>query len=57
MIAGPSSLVLTDVLAPHETLMDVLMDTHQHPLGRENAALSQPYYQLVYRLRQETYRT
>ena len=45
MIAGPSSLALTDVLAPHETLMDVLLDTHQHPLGRENAALSQPYYQ------------
>ena len=45
MIAGPSSLVLTDVLAPHEPLMDVLLDTHQHPLGRENAALSQPYYQ------------
>ena len=45
MIAGPSSLVLTDVLEPHETLMDVLLDAHQHPLGRENAALSQPYYQ------------
>ncbi len=42
--SGAMALFLTDALPVEDTLMDLVLKSHQHPHFRENAGLSQPYY-------------
>jgi len=43
-LIGALAFALTDLYAPNDSMMTTLLRSNQHPLTRENAASSQPYY-------------
>lgn len=43
-LTGPLYLALTDIFPMDGKVMDMMLKTNQHPVTREGAALSQPYY-------------
>ena len=43
-LTGPLYFAITDIFPPHGKVMDMIIKSNQHPITRENAALSQPYY-------------
>ena len=43
-LVGALYFAITDIFAPKGKVMDSLLKANQHPVTRENAGLSQPYY-------------
>ncbi len=43
-LTGPLYFSITDIFPPCGRIMDMMIKSNQHPITRENAALSQPYY-------------
>ncbi|MBP5637983.1 MAG: hypothetical protein J6X55_00765 [Victivallales bacterium] len=44
VLTGPLYLAMTDLLPPHDEMLEMLLKTNQNPVTRENAAMTQPYY-------------
>ncbi len=43
-MTGPLYFAFTDLFPMHGKIMDMMIKTNQHPVTREGAAISQPYY-------------
>ncbi len=43
-LTGPLYFAITDILPANDEVFTRMLKTNQHPVTRENAALSQPYY-------------